>query len=520
MGAERLQYGPRPSAGTLETRYQSLATFPHDSLVDSAATPDPSLPLWVRAADAVTIILSVLVMHVAVFGPLRLGALSIGDPWRALLVLGAVCGLRHYLVRTPPVQQRVWAGLRTGWRTEAFRTVWPIVVVTRLAVLLVGYLAVVSVGFPPGAPPIRVSDNEAVNLPLRWDTGWYLNIAMEGYQWSADTEGQQNIAFFPGYPLVTKGLATLLGAQSVFRQPLDRPPRMAMLRFQQLFLGSALLVSLLAFAWGMVWLYRLAREHLDEPATRAALLLLAAYPFAVFFSAAYSESLMLLAVVAAFYHFKHEHWVAAVAWGLLAGLTRPNGFLLAGPLGVIGLQQVLARRASAETRDRLVRHALVAAGIAAMPLVGTLIYSAFVYSLTGDPVAWREAHTAWGRSYTGFPTLMTPLESITQRGVVEYTSAQPIEALNAVGAILACALIWPITRRLGPEYGLFMILNVGPPLLFGGFLSMGRVTSLMFPMFMYLALVLADRQRQALVCGFACVQGLAAVLFFTWHRLL
>ena len=116
--------------------------------------------------------------------------------------------------------------------------------------------------------------------------------------------------------------------------------------------------------------------------------------------------------------------------------------------------------------------------------------------------------------------MIVPLASITERGVVEYTTAQPIEALNAVGAILACALIWPITRRLGPEYGLFMILNVGPPLIFGGFLSMGRVTSLLFPMFMYLALVLADRQRQALAVGFAVVQGLAAVLFFTWHQFL
>ena len=489
--------------------------------MNNTATPDPSLPPWVRVADGVTIVLSVLVVHVAIFGPLRMGAvLSVGEPWRAVLLLAVVVGLRHYLVRTPPVYQRVWTGLRSGWRTEACQAVWPIVVVTRLAVLLVGYLAVVSVGFPEGAPPIRVSDNEAVNLSLRWDTGWYLNIAMEGYQWSAESDGQQNIAFFPGYPLGIQGVATLLGAQSVFRLPFDRPPEQAMARLQQRFLAAALLVSLLAFAWGMVWLYRLAREHLDEPATRAALLLLAAYPFAVFFSAAYSESLMLLAVVAAFYHFKHEKWLAAATWGLLAGLTRPNGFLLAGPLVVIGLQQVLTRRASADTRDRIVRHVVVAAAVAAMPLVGTLVYSGFIYSLTGDPITWREAHTAWGRSYTGFPTLITPLESITQRGVVAYTSAQPIEALNAVAAILACALIWPITRRLGPEYGVFMALNVGPPLFFGGFLSMGRVTSLLFPMFMYLALVLADRQRQTLVCGFACVQGLAAVLFFTWHRFL
>ena len=261
-------------------------------------------------------------------------------------------------------------------------------------------------------------------------------------------------------------------------------------------------------------------RHVDDATTRATLLLLAAYPFAVFFSAAYTESLMLLAVVASFYQYRHEKWIPAAAWGLLAGLCRPNGFLLAGPLAVVGLKQLLARRASGQSTDSLRRHALVAIGVASMPVIGTLLYSGFIYTLTGDPIAWREAHTAWGRSYTGFPTLLVPLESIAERGVVEYTSAQPVESLNAMGAILACALIWPITRRLGPEYGLFMVLNVGPPLLFGGLLSMGRVTSLLFPMFMYLALVLADRQRQTLVCGFAVVQGLAAVLFFTWHRFL
>jgi hypothetical protein len=478
------------------------------------------LPRWVRAADIATLGLSVIVVHVGIFGPLGAGGLSVGDPWRALLLLVVVAGFRHYQVRTPPLHRRVWSGLRRNWRSEAVQAVWPIVVVTRLAVLLVGYLAVVSIGFPEGEPPLRASSNEAVNLPLRWDTGWYLDIAMEGYRWDPDESGQQNIAFFPGYPLVTEGLANLLGAQAVVRQPLDLSPTEARQRLQQLFLGSALLVSLLSFGWGLVWVYRLAREHLDAESSRATLLLLATYPFAVFFSAAYSESLGLLAVVAAFYQFRKERWLCAAGWGLLAGVTRPNGFLLAGPLAVIGLRQLLAQRAAGETRDGLVRHALIAATIAAMPVLGTLLFSGYIYTLTGDPIAWREAHTAWGRSYTGLPMLLTPLESITERGVVAYTSAQPIEALNALGAILACALVWPITRRFGPEYGLFMILNVGPPLFFGGFLSMGRVTSLLFPMFMYLAVVLADRQRQTLACGFACVQSLAAVLFFTWHRFL
>ena len=158
-----------------------MVPFPSDPLVNSPVTPGPSPPLWVRAADVATIVLGVLVVHVAIFGSLRMGSLlSIGEPWRALVLLTVTTGLRHYSVRTPPLHRRVWTALRAGWRADACRAVWPIVVGTRLAVLLVGYLAVVSLGFPEGAPPIRVSDNEAVNLALRWDTGWFLNIAMEG----------------------------------------------------------------------------------------------------------------------------------------------------------------------------------------------------------------------------------------------------------------------------------------------------------------------------------------------------
>ena len=451
------------------------------------------------------------------FGGIRFRFISVSDPWRPLIALLIITALRHYFLRLPPLHQCVGRWLRTTWPSDALAATWSTVMFTRLSVLLVGYLAVVSIGFPEGAPPFRLSDNEAVNLPLRWDTGWYLNIAMEGYQWDADIDGQQNIAFFPGYPLITEGVAYLLGAQHVMRPPLDRSPRLAMEQFQQVFLGSALLVSLLSFTWGMVWFYRLAREYMNDSASRSALLLLSAYPFALFFSAAYTESLMFLAVIGSFYHLKHERWGPASMWALLAGVTRPNGFLLAGPLAVIAFRHIRKKRATSVSPETFVRNTLGICLATAMPIFGLFLFSGFIYSLTGNPLEWREAHTAWGRSFTGVSTLMLPLDSLSERGLIEYTSAQPVEALNALSAILACSLIWPVTRRLGPEYGLFMALNLGPPLLFGGFLSMGRVTSLLFPMFMYLALTLTDRHRTALVAGFACLQGLAAALFFTWR---
>ena len=504
--------------------------------MDSQTGPPAALPVWARAADIATILLGVTVLNVAVFGGVRVGWLfSMSGPWRTLVVLVAVCGLRHYLVRTPALHQRIWNGLRGVWRDEAFRAVWPMAVATRLAVLLVGYLAVVSIGFAPDQPRYRFSEDELVNLPVRLDTGWYLDIAMHGYKPEPDLEGRWNIAFFPGYPLVVKTMANLLGAQDVLRRPQDAPPprppgvgerRTLPDRLVEvpedfssplIFVASSLLVSLLSFGWSLVWLYRLARANLDAQAARGAVLLLAAYPFAVFFSAAYTESLMLLAIAGAFYHAQQHRWGRAAVWGLLAGLTRPNGFLLAGPLAVLAAQQVFARRASPEPSGQLWRVAVAAGAGCAMPILGTLAYSAFVYTVAGDPFAWREAHAAWGRSYTGLDTLWHPFDFVFARGAVDYVSVHPIEALNFLATVLTCALIWPVTRRLGAAYGLFMLLNVVPPLLFGGYQSMGRVTSLLFPMFLYLGLVLTERRRQTLVAGFACVQGLAAVLFFTWR---
>src|SRR5207247_10357969 len=75
------------------------------------------------------------------------------------------------------------------------------------------------------------------------------------------------------------------------------------------------------------------RMSTDDPA-QASLCLLAFYPFSIFYGAIYTESFFLLASVGAVHHFKQREHVRAAAWGLLAGLTRPNGFLLAAPLAI------------------------------------------------------------------------------------------------------------------------------------------------------------------------------------------
>ena len=63
----------------------------------------PVLPMWARAADVLTLLLALVAVYVTVFGGITIGSVfSMSTPWRALLGLTVIGGLRHYLIRTSP----------------------------------------------------------------------------------------------------------------------------------------------------------------------------------------------------------------------------------------------------------------------------------------------------------------------------------------------------------------------------------------------------------------------------------
>ena len=82
---------------------------------------EPPLPVWARVADGLALLLAAAALSSGVFGGIRIETLfSMSTPWRALLGLIVICGLRHYFVRTRPLHQRVWSWLRhAGWRQRS-----------------------------------------------------------------------------------------------------------------------------------------------------------------------------------------------------------------------------------------------------------------------------------------------------------------------------------------------------------------------------------------------------------------
>src|SRR4051812_701260 len=257
------------------------------------------------------------------------------------------------------------------------------VVGTRLPILLCGAIAAWAIGTvpPPAAEAVwRVSSHEIANLLARWDTFFYYTIATDGYRWDPAVFQHYNVVFFPLYPMLMRWGGVALGGHPLI---------------------AGLSISLSAFAGALALLYRLARLELGDDYGWRVVLLVSTFPYALYFSAVYTESLFLFLSVGAFYAMRRGRPGWAAVCGLAAGLTRPNGFWLALPLALIA---VFPRTEDLEAWRPALRWRFVAPNgrrwllllVATVPIVGVIIFSAFLQVRFGDPIAWVHGQAAWG----------------------------------------------------------------------------------------------------------------------------
>ena len=469
------------------------------------------LPLWARALDASAVVALLLGVFVLVFGKFSVQFSLTPVRFRSwpeiLFVAGALAAVRHAAFPAHPVHRRIADGSR-AWTARPPVNAAGVALASRLAVLFAGYVAVAAIGVVRSEGAFKVSSDTLVDLPARFDAGWYGGIALDGYAFAGQFAKQQNLAFFPALPMAMRAAGYPMGA---YGPGMPHDSRMARV------LWGGVILSILAFAWAGAYLWRLARDTIGEARAADAVALLAAYPFAIYYSVPYSESLFLLASIAAVHHFRRGEWIKAAAWGLLVGLARPNGCFLSVVLACFLAERLWRDRAVATvfSQAQVIRSVLAAAA----PGLGMLAYSIYVHQITGEFFGWARLHEAWGRSYQGLAPVELALGRFGEDGLLHAIGRSPFDALNIMGLLFALVLVWPVFRRLGPAMALLIAINLVPPLLAGGILSMGRLTATLFPAFLALAAIAPPRIVTSLITAFAVGQGLAAALFFTWRPL-
>ena len=159
-----------------------------------------------------------------------------------------------------------------------------------------------------------------INMWSRWDAGWYLSIAQNGYSFAPGK--QSNVAFFPLYPYLIRLVHYVI--------PLSRDVG---------WLLVAIIVSNSALIIALIYLYKLVRLDFDRSTSARAVLYLCLFPTTLFLSAVYSESLFLASVVGSFYYARVEKWFLAGCIAAAAALCRSPGVLIIIPLAFEYLSQ-------------------------------------------------------------------------------------------------------------------------------------------------------------------------------------
>lgn len=345
------------------------------------------------------------------------------------------------------------ASIRTAWARlpEGLRVALALYVAVRLPIEVVATLSQGALPRGPGAlgmPPL--DGPEWLQLWLRWDSGWYVRIIRDGYSYAnCLTPGvpcpQASIAFFPGFPFMVRGL-TGLG--------------LSLTASSFLVVHVALVLAL----WGTL---ELAKQKLgDDAAAWRSAVALVAFPTAGFLSAGYAEGpFMALGVWAMVFLERRKIWSAAVLFAL-AAVTRSQGVLLVGSVGLL----LLVRR---RWKD-----AVVVGAASGLVLGGYLLAQHFAF---GDALAFLHARRAWG--FTGQPASAHVLK-YWQRTVSGELMLEGWMDFAAIGWLAASAAwAW---RRLGPEYGLFVASILVVPLASGQVWALSRISLCAFPGFLWL----------------------------------
>ncbi|HZP47514.1 MAG TPA: mannosyltransferase family protein [Vicinamibacterales bacterium] len=378
------------------------------------------------------------------------------------------------------------------------RTALSVALVTRAAVLAVGLVAAIHHPARFTVAP-KVSDDALVNLPARWDAFWYLGIARYGYEAAPTREDHQhNIAFFPAYPAAMRVAGDLV----VIPAYLFNAPSFLGNGDSRVLWGGVF-ASVLFFALALARLQRLASIDLPPAAADRACVLTAVYPFALFFSAPYSESLALLALVSLVLAWRARDG-RGVWWGILFGLTRSNGWCVAVALAA---DRLLSREPG---RSR------VSWWLVASAPIGAALYSLYVWHLTGHPLQWAAAQHAWGGKLQPLEFVVRRWNTIDARGLRGYVRHDPADAAAFVAAMgMLAASVWLLARRQW-LYGMLILAYLGPAIAID-LPATGRMTALLFPAFFILAERFRGVRFAALAILFAVGQAWLASRFFEWR---
>ena len=320
-----------------------------------------------------------------------------------------------------------------------------------------------------------------------WDGQWYRRIADHGYPTTIprDPNGhatQNEWGFYPVYPFIVGAIMRMSGLGFTVVAPI----------LSALVGGAAIIV-----------MFRLVNQTAGRFAASATVLLTCTYMAAPAMQIAYTESLALLLACTALLllHNRRYGWLIPVLVAL--ALTRAVALAFVPVLIVHGISRYRRRLEEPfPERDRRRVVGLVCVGIAA-----TGLWPVIAAVATGDPTAYTETMSSWGKRGQLAVLVEFPVFAWTTGGAVGLTVLLGLIALLAFIVLRSRARSWgPEVRAWAGCYPVYLLLATAP----GG--SNVRHLLLAFPLmwpFPEEAVSTSDRHRRMVAVVALATCGLA-----------
>ncbi len=368
---------------------------------------------------------------------------------------------------------------------------------SKAIVLLIALLAPLLI--TPGPKNVgRSPDVTMEQYTRRWDVGWYREIATQGYSFQPGRAS--NVAFFPLLPLLIRGLMSC-GLSAA---------------------AAGLIVSNACTLAALALLYRLM---LDEFGCRSlaqhATALLAFSPGAVWFFLAYTEAPFVALCIGIFVAVRRERFLPGMALGILAGLTRPNGLVLAAPILAAVAPQMLRA-----WRERKAGSLASIAACVAAPVVGHAMYLIYLQVAFGN---WLANHAAEDSGWHAHVSLSWDVIWQKIPGIGLHLFDNPTAFREQVAwswtlAVFACGFaLVALWERKAPAWyaafiatfmALFVFIDQGGPVY-----SIARFTAANFPLYIAVALFAEQRPwaRTASIGAFASAFAIVTFIVFAGY---
>ena len=265
------------------------------------------------------------------------------------------------------------------------------------------------------------------------DAQHYIDIAKHGYSGMVEDGEHLMLVFFPLYPVLIRIFSVFIPNGMV----------------------CALIISWLAFAFGIVVMYKLALIDYDKNTAILSTVLLSVSPFAFFFGTAMTESVFFLTAMLTFYAIRrHNPWLSGV-FGMLCALSRSVGMLMIIP-AFFEWYQSNNPISAIKNHDKKILKDFFGFLPVFITLFGTLIYLYINYQTEGNPFIFLKYQS--GHWYQNLQFFGKSIKTLAEYATGDIDTAMAIFIPGIVSAIVSVLVILYSSNKTRLMYLSFMLV--------------------------------------------------------------